>query len=370
MFQNGFAFKPDDWGEDGWPIIRIQNLTRETALLNRTLLKVPEKCHVNKGDLLYSWSATLDAYIWQGEHAVLNQHIFRVTPEPGVEKLYLYYTLKNVSKAMRERTHGSTMKHVTKKVFEQYRVPLPPLDEQRRIVEVLERAAGIRRLREQALEKARALIPALFLDMFGDPATNPKGWPRAPLANLVQEFRYGTSKKCSEQAADDHLPILRIPNVVGDTVDWGDLKFSALDTKEKRKLVLRRGDLLFVRTNGNPAYIGRCVAFAEDHEAAFASYLIRARPKSQDEADALFLREHISLPAYRPRVLRAARTTAGQYNMSIEGLSGLEIVQPPAVMIRRFADRVADIRTIIAHQERSLDAARALERSLMARLLG
>ena len=83
---------------------------------------------------------------------------------------------------------GLIAKMLIKKLY-----PLPPLDEQRRIVDILNHAASIRRLREQAQAKAREIIPALFLDMFGDPATNPKGWKRRTLGELGELDR-GKSK--------------------------------------------------------------------------------------------------------------------------------------------------------------------------------
>jgi type I restriction enzyme S subunit len=81
---NGMAFKPTDWEQDGRPIIRIQNLTDPNKPLNRTTRQVEGRYIVCPGDLLVSWSATLDAFIWDREEAVLNQHIFKVEPNTRV----------------------------------------------------------------------------------------------------------------------------------------------------------------------------------------------------------------------------------------------------------------------------------------------
>ena len=90
-------------------------------------------------------------------------------------------------------------------------VPLPPLPEQRRIAEVLDRAEALRAKRRAALAQLDSLTQSLFLDLFGDPATNPKGWPIKTLGDLVAEFRYGSSNKSANQGK----PALRIPNVAG-----------------------------------------------------------------------------------------------------------------------------------------------------------
>lgn len=184
-FINGAAFKPTDWESEGLPIIRIQNLTGTGEQFNLTTRQVKPELIVEPGDLLVSWSATLDVYRWAGPKGVLNQHIFKVLPNPGIDPDYLYYVLKNALAALSSKTHGSTMKHIVRGDFESTEVYVPPLVEQRRIVDLLSRAEGIVRLRREAEKKAAELSPALFLDMFGDPATNPKGWPVSPLGELL-----------------------------------------------------------------------------------------------------------------------------------------------------------------------------------------
>ena len=77
-FINGRAFKPEEWGDQGLPIIRIQNLTGSSRVLNYYSGVVDEKYLVKRGDILISWSASLGVYIWEGDDAILNQHIFKV----------------------------------------------------------------------------------------------------------------------------------------------------------------------------------------------------------------------------------------------------------------------------------------------------
>ena len=90
---NGRAFKPTEWESTGKPIIRIQNLTNSSTEVNRTTGTFEDKYLVRSGDLLFAWSASLGAYIWNGENGWLNQHIFKVIPKEGVSKKYLYYYL-------------------------------------------------------------------------------------------------------------------------------------------------------------------------------------------------------------------------------------------------------------------------------------
>ena len=158
---NGLAFKPSDWEAHGRPIIRIQNLTGSSRSFNRTTREVEHRYVVATGDILVSWSATLDAYIWVGPEAVLNQHIFRVLPREGlVDRGLLYWGLKQVIGEMwrGEHTHGSTMKHINRGPFLAHTFNLPPLNEQRRIAAKIEALTA----RSRAAREALAQVPPLL----------------------------------------------------------------------------------------------------------------------------------------------------------------------------------------------------------------
>lgn len=170
---NGMAFKPTDWEQDGRPIIRIQNLTDPNKPLNRTTRKVEGRYIVSPGDLLVSWSATLDAFIWDREEAVLNQHIFKVEPNTNVvDPRFLFFGLREVIAEMREgeHLHGSTMKHINRGPFLAHRFPIPPLPEQRRIVAKLDRLsartkaarAHLARVQSLAARAKQATLAAAF----------------------------------------------------------------------------------------------------------------------------------------------------------------------------------------------------------------
>jgi type I restriction enzyme S subunit len=103
---NGIGFKESDWNGAGLPIIRIQNLTNEEKPFNFTSREVDEKYHVRNGDILVSWSATLDAFVWRRGPALLNQHIFKVVPRQGhVDPRFLYYQLKCIIYSMSRGEH-------------------------------------------------------------------------------------------------------------------------------------------------------------------------------------------------------------------------------------------------------------------------
>lgn len=135
---NGRAFKPEEWEQTGLPIIRIQNLNDPNAYYNRTKNEYEEKYLIKKGDLLFAWTASLGTYIWKGEDAWLNQHIFKVVPYPFMDKKYLYYAFHAMITEFYRKSHGSGMIHITRKQFEEITLWLPPLAEQYRIVQYLQ----------------------------------------------------------------------------------------------------------------------------------------------------------------------------------------------------------------------------------------
>ena len=133
----GRAFKPEEWQSIGLPIIRIQNLNDKTAPYNYSGQVFESKFLIQKGDLLFAWAASLGTYIWEGESAWLNQHIFKVEPRPFILKEYLYYVFNAMITEFYRQSHGSGMVHITKKQFENIILILPPLAEQKKIADAV-----------------------------------------------------------------------------------------------------------------------------------------------------------------------------------------------------------------------------------------
>ena len=134
VYINWKAFKPSDWWKSGFPIVRIQNLNWNWEY-NFFYWEIEEKYFIEKWDILISWSASLDIYIWKWEKSVLNQHIFKVDlNEKIIERTFFYYLIKNILKEIISKTHWVWMKHITKWKFESILIPLPPLPIQQKIV--------------------------------------------------------------------------------------------------------------------------------------------------------------------------------------------------------------------------------------------
>ncbi len=176
---NGFAFKPEDRSTVGLPIIRIQDLTGNAYDLGFYDGSYPKRIEINDGDVLISWSASLGVYVWNRGKALLNQHIFKVAFDKcDVNREFFVYAVRHKLKEMESKTHGATMKHIVKKDFDNTLIPFPTLNEQGKIAKLLDTAATIISARQQQLQKLDDLVKARFVEMFGDPISNPKGWKK------------------------------------------------------------------------------------------------------------------------------------------------------------------------------------------------
>lgn len=368
-FINGAAFKPADWGTEGLPIIRIQNLTGTGESFNYTTRQVKPELIVEHGELLVSWSATLDVYRWSGPRGVLNQHIFKVLPNRWVDPDYLYFALKSVISELESKTHGSTMKHVVRGDFEDTRVRIPSLDEQRRIVDLLSRAEGIVRLRREAQAKAQAIIPALFVDMFGDPATNPKGWSVLPLGELLSAIDSGRSPKCHDRPRGcNEWGVLRLGAVTYCEYQDGEHKALPDDLEPDPSIEVATGDLLLSRKNTAELVGASAYVWSTAGRMLLPDLIFRLRIADPTKVAPVYLWKLLTSKSKRQALARLATGSAGSMpNISKERLRTLSVELPPLELQARFSERVRQLRSIEVQQNDALKKAEAAFHSLLAR---
>lgn len=205
---NGSPFKPEDRGECGLPIIRIQDLTGNTYDLGYYDGKYPERIEINNGDILISWSASLGVYVWNRGKALLNQHIFKVVfNKVEINKRYFVYAVQFKLKEMEAKTHGATMKHIVKKDFDSTLIPYPSLKEQSRIAEIIDSIAKSINMRQKQLQKLDDLVKARFVELFGDCVLNTKRWNTRRLGDIAE---VGSSKRVFvEELREAGIPFFR-----------------------------------------------------------------------------------------------------------------------------------------------------------------
>ncbi|VMU89806.1 type I restriction-modification system, S subunit [Streptococcus pneumoniae] len=218
-FINGYAFKPQDWSSEGREIIRIQNLTKTSTEINYYSGTIDKKYIVEAGDILISWSGTLGVFQWCGRSAVLNQHIFKVVFDKiDIDKSYFKYVVEKGLQDAVKHTHGSTMKHLTKKYFDNIIVPYTNLGEQQRIASELDLLSKLILRRQEQLEELNLLVKSRFNEMFGDVILNEKEW-KVSKWNEILTIRNGKNQKQVEDA-DGKFPIYGSGGIMGYAKDW------------------------------------------------------------------------------------------------------------------------------------------------------
>lgn len=278
-----------------------------------------------------------------------------------IERSYVQYLwnspLVRAQIELRARTTNGTFK-INQEMLHEILMPLPPLEKQEAVAATLVGMDGLRALRRRTLRSLDELVQSIFADVFGDVGTASSAWPLAKLGDCVEEFRYGTSRKSGLEGK----PVLRIPNVIHGELDLSELKVVPASNSEFKRLQLRDGDLLFVRTNGNRDYVGRCAIFEQRHtvnshfsadDFIYASYLIRAR-LNLAVVHPYFVRSFLLGPTGRAMLKARSKTSAGQFNINIEGLSTVDLALPPLELQREFARRVAAVEELKAKQRGQL----------------
>jgi type I restriction enzyme S subunit len=366
---NGRAFKPTDWTEDGLPIVRIQNLNNPIAKFNRFSGEVRSRFLIDSGVLLFAWSGTpgtsFGAHIWEGGPAVLNQHIFNVVfDDTRVDRDYLRFAMNHKVADLITQAHGGVgLQHVTKGMVENTEILLPSLTEQRRIVDLLVRAEGIVRLQREAQLKAAEFIPSLFLDMFGDPITNPKGWPTAMLAAQASFVSGGTPSKAREDFWIGRIPWVSPKDMKNPTiVDAIDHVNEKVLQETNIKLVPSGAILIVVRG----MILVHTVPVAATVSPVTINQDIKALiPNSKLNSTYLLW----MLRVLHPKLLGMVSTAAhGTKKLDTERLQSLDLPITPAPLQACFASRAASLVSIQSQQIAATQRAQKLFNALVAKV--
>lgn len=244
-------------------------------------------------------------------------------------------------------------------------IPVPPLDEQHRIIDLLSRAEGIVRLRREAQKKAAEIIPALFLDMFGDPATNPKGWPTAPLS-AVAEVISGVAKgrKLSPEESIE-LPYMRVANVKDGHLDLNEVKRIAIKRTEVDRLLILPGDLLMTE-GGDPDKLGRAALWRGEIEGCIHQNHIFKVRSDRDCLVPEYLRSLAGSGYGKAYFLSVAKKTTGIASINKTQLSAFPVVLPPLEAQAEFRDRIASLEAIASQQVAAISKAEEIFAALLA----
>jgi type I restriction enzyme S subunit len=315
---------------------------------------------VPTGTLLFSFKLSIGKMAVAGVPLYTNEAIAAliIKREDQLDRGFLRYAL--MARATQEdgANHAVLGLVLNKAKVEALRVPVPAFSEQRRIVDLLARAEGIVRLRREAQQKAAELIPAIFIDMFGDPATNPRGWAVQPLGSLA-EVQGGLQVTRARAQLPLERPYLRVANVHRGRLDVTEMKSIRLTETEFSRTALQAGDLLVVEGHGNPREVGRVATWDDSiPDCTHQNHLIRARPL-RDRLLPEYACALLNSEAGRQTLLRAGKTTSGLSTISAQNVKNAAVMLPPVADQEAFARNAGAVVALAKQQCEALNKATA-----------
>ncbi len=242
---------------------------------------------------------------------------------------YFYFCMKNLK--MQTLAESTTVPSVRKTVLEKYEIEVPSLVEQEEIEKKLTLTQKIIEKRRQELSYLDEIIKARFVEMFGDPIQNPKGWEVVTIGDIVTEVRYGTSKPAVEGGK---YPYLRMNNLTADGhLDLNDLKYIDIPDDEIEKCVVRKGDVLFNRTN-SIELVGKTAVFDLPEDMIIAGYIIRVRLTEKMLPEVLS--QYMNLEALKGILRGMAKGAVNQANINAQELQSIKVYIPEMELQKQF----------------------------------
>ena len=362
---NGRAFKPGDWGSEGLPIIRIQNLNDEKAPFNYFSGEHSPVHEINDGDLLFSWSGTpgtsFGAFRWRRGKGVLNQHIFKILPKIEVDKEYLKYALNGNINTIIAKAHGGVgLQHITKKELDEIDIPIIALPDQLKAVDRISSAEKMIAMRKLELQKLDELVKARFVEQFSGTFEVVSA---EDVCSDIVDCPHSTPKYDEKELI---YPAIRTSEIQNGSILWDSMKYVGVVEYENRvkRLKPERGDVVYAREGT----YGDCVILPDEYKFCLGQRTMLFRPDYK-----------ICTSAYLHAVLRsdAVKKQADESNagstvphVNVADAKKFHFPLPPLELQQQFAAFVEQVDKSKGAVQKALDEAQLLFDSLMQEYFG
>jgi len=270
---------------------------------------------------------------------------------------YLYYFCVNFDF---ERLNTTvTIPSLTKANLLQIEIRVPDMDIQQNIVSVLDKICYLIELRQKELYNLDQLVKSRFIEMFGVYPANPMGWEIGTIRDIVTEVRYGSSRPAVDGGK---YPYLRMNNITyGGELDLSDTKRIDIPDNELDKCTVRRGDVLFNRTNSKEL-VGKTCVYDRDEMMVLAGFVIRIRVKDCILPE--FLSAFLNTDFSKQMLLGMCKTAIGQANINAQELQNIGLYLPPVELQRRFIQFKKETDKSKYRQEKCIGFFQCLEKSI------
>lgn len=311
------------------------------------------------GSVLFSSRAPIGLVAINGVPMATNQGFKSFIPSPDVlDAAFLYWWLKANRSRLQRMGNGATFKELSKSVVGRIAIRIPPLPEQRRIAAILDQADELRRKRREALGALDTLAAAIFIDMFGDPVANPKGWPDTTRLGDVADIVSGVTvgRKLAGKATRV-VPFLAVSNVQDRSLELSVVKTIEATEEEIARFRLQQGDLLLTE-GGDPDKLGRGTLWSgELPECIHQNHVFRVRVATKG-IEPLFLSWLVGSQRGKRYFLRSAKQTTGIASINMTQLRSFRLLMPPLALQEEFRARIgwlADLRARCVRSSASLE---------------
>jgi type I restriction enzyme S subunit len=293
---------------------------------------------------------------------ICSTDILPVLPGSKLDRRFLVHFLRQPNKVRLANSlaTGANLPRLSPTALGEMVVPLPPLDEQRRIAAILDKADELRTMRRQALAHLDVLTQSIFHDMFGDPISNPMRWPIVRVGDALESAKYGSSEKATLVGT---TPILRMNNLTyGGQLDLSQMKYLSGDVDEK--YLVRSGDVLFNRTN-SAELVGKTAVYAGPEPMAYAGYLVRLRTNASCRPH--FLGTFMNLPSTKKTLRNMCKSIVGMANINAQEVQTIKMPLPHMEKQKDFEARLMAISQLKDHNHAQLRELDTLFTSLQHR---
>lgn len=296
-----------------------------------------------------------------------NQGFKNLICSDAVYNKYLYWLLKHNHDYLNSLGRGATFKEISKKIVADIEIPLPPLETQKQIAANLDKVTRMIVLCNALLEKLDLLVKARFVEMFGTMPANEKKWKIGTIRDIVNEVRYGSSRKAADGNTGKY-PYLRMNNITyNGELDLTDTKTIDVPENELPKCTVKRGDVLFNRTNSKEL-VGKTCVYNRDEMMVLAGFVVRVRVN--DKMLPEFLSAFMNSTFTKKLLLDMCKAAIGQANINAQELQNIAIYIPPIELQKQYVAFVAQTDKSKTAVKALLQKAETLKKALMQAYFG
>ena len=366
--------------DDGVNFVKIESITENEEFLTDKFAHISDECNrklsrsqLQRNDLLFSIAGAI------GRTAIVTDDILPANtnqalaiirvPEGEVDYSYLKYVLQSpaIVEQFEKKKQGVAQLNISLKDIGDFVIPLRTAEEQKSIVDTMDKVCGLIALRKEQLAKLDELVKARFVEMFGTYPANEKGWETGTIRDLVSEVRYGSSRKAADGDSGKY-PYLRMNNITySGELDLTDTKTIDIPDEELQKCTVRRGDVLFNRTNSKEL-VGKTCVYDRDEMMVLAGFVVRVRVNDRilPEILSAFLNTDFS----KQMLLAMCKAAIGQANINAQELQNIGIYIPPIELQREFVTFKQQVDKSKLVIQESLAELETLKKALMQKYFG